>query len=109
MPKIVKDFEKPFKVQKFSYKSNYVSGDDKPVDIQARINKLRLRKAKNEKLLSFKQTRLRNINISLASLNGKGKNSVALTNERAIVQKEIDLANDKIKNITAKLRELGIS
>lgn len=105
MPKIVKDFEKPFKVSKFSYKSS----DDKPVDIQARINKLRLRKAKNEKLLNFKQTRLRNINISLASLNGKGKNSVALTNERAIVQKEIDLANDKIKNITAKLRELGIS
>ena len=105
MPKIVKDFEKPFKISKFNYKSS----DDRPVDIQARINKLRLRKAKNEKLLNFKQTRLRNINISLASLNGKGKNSVALTNERAIVQKEIDLANDKIKNITAKLRELGIS
>lgn len=105
MPKIVKDFEKPFKAAKFNYKSS----DDKPVDIQARINKLKLRKARNEKLLSFKQTRLKNINTSLSSLNSKGKNLDALISEKALIQKEIDLANDKIKNITAKLRELGIN
>lgn len=73
---------------------------------QSKINQLKLKKVKYEKLIAFKQKRLTGINNAMRGASGT--QLTRLFNQKNLLTQEHDIVTEKLNNIVAKLRELGI-